>query len=180
MSNAHSFAHKHFNGQVYTFDHLKPLSLAIPVKTPDHPTIPLHVQFGCHCFTEGFDDAIHTEHHRYTHQDELRAFDVQRYQLSLALPTVIEQMIVGRVYRADRSYTYLARIALPPAGGQQPYSVFFSLEKDKYRGAPALSLYVKSAYSRGLAAPVNGQSWRFVALAGETAGLFTTGKSKKR
>jgi len=167
-----SFAHKTFEKKTYTFEHLVPMELAVHVKAKAIEYVPLHVTFGCHCFTEEFEGAIHQDHHRYVHAGELRAFDTTRYACSLQLPHVMSRMLTGRVYLADSSYTYVAQIPLAGVAGMQNYSVFFNLEKDKRVPGLALRMFVKSAYLRDLASPKNAQSWRFAALAGETSGAF--------
>jgi hypothetical protein len=75
MSN---FAAKQFRGQPYTFEHLEPrrLDTDLPLTGEDEPVVvSITVQFGCHCFTEKFDSALHLDEHRYIHLNELRAFD---------------------------------------------------------------------------------------------------------
>ena len=61
--------------------------------------------------------------------------------------------------------------------GAQPYSVFFSLEKDAANPGNVLSMRIKSAYLKPLVAESNAQTWGFVSLAGEVAGIFD--KTKK-
>ena len=168
------FPAKEFMGQVYTLDHLKSHSILVHLKSEVCPELPVSIGFSSHCFTEAFDHDFHKEHHRYTHKGELRAFDLARFKCSLHLPTAITQMISGRIYNANRSYTYVAQISLTDALGLQNYSVFFSLERNKKVLAPALLMFIKSAYIKRLAAPKHAQSWRFSALAGQIAGVYTT------
>ena len=146
--------------------------LHVPVNTEQVAQVPVHVTFGCHCFTEGFDADVHQDHHRYTHLGELRAFDIERFQCSLQLPQVVNSMLGGRIYHADKSLTYVAQLTLPPNLGQQSYSVFFSLEKDRKAIAPTVKMYVKSAYLRPLASKSQAQSWRFAARVGQVAGVY--------
>lgn len=175
------FANKTFEGQVYTFPHLAQMTLPVDLVVQKEPiSIPVRVTFGCHCFTEEFDPEKHGGHHRYTHLGEERAFDVERYQCSLQLPQVMNAMLGGTIYRADRSYTYVAQIVLPPITGLQPYSIFFSLEKTRKSPAPAAEMFVKSAYLSPLKHSPNAQSWRFKALVGEKAEVFPPKPSKGR
>jgi hypothetical protein len=113
---------------------------------------------------------------------------VERFHCSLQLPQVVNSMLGGRVYHADKSLTYVAQITLPPGENPQSYSVFFSLEKD-HRAAvpavPAVKMYVKSAYLRTLASKSQAQSWRFAALVGVIAEIYpkkvkSPGKTKAR
>ena len=174
MSN---FANKTFEGQVYTFPHLAQMTLSVGLVVLLQPiSIPVRVTFGCHCFTEDFDLGKHSEHHRYTHLGEERAFDVERYQCSLQLPQVVNAMLAGTIYRTDKSYTYVAQIVLPAGTGLQPYSVFFSIEKTRKSPVPAVEMFVKSAYLTSLKHSPNAQSWRFKALVGQKAEVFPAKK----
>ena len=180
-----NFPKKAFNGTIYEFSHLAPLLLQVPVNAGQIAHVPVHVTFGCHCFTEGFKADVHRDHHRYTHLNELRAFNVERFQCSLQLPQIVNSMLGGRVYHADKSLTYVAQITLTPGENPQSYSVFFSLEKDRRATAPTVKMYIKSAYLRTLAAKSHAQSWRFAALVGVIAEVYpkkvkSQGKSKAR
>ena len=169
------FAHKTFNGITYTFDHLHARELSVELKPPSGVVeAKVQVLFGCHCFTEEFDDGCHGDQHRYTHRGELRAFDLQRYACSLQLPALVDAMTQGKVYRSAQSYTYVTQIQLPPAVGQHSYSLFFSLEKEPASTiqAPRATMFIKSAYMRDLAAPKNAPNWRYSALLGINTGVY--------
>lgn len=169
MSHFHS---KSYQGTQYTFDHLDPFVANVALDSAVTKHVELHVTFGCHCFTETFESPPHQDHHRYTFQGELRAFDVLRYECSLQLPAIVNAMFKGKIYRADGSLTYVAHITLSSAPGAQAYSVFFSLDRDKSKPGPALKMFVKSGYLKPLVTKSNAQSWRFVSLAGEVSGMF--------
>ena len=177
MSN---FPQKHFLGATYAFTHLKPIVQEIPLQTQKTSFLRVHVTFGCHCFTEEFDHHQHQQHHRYVYKGELRAFDLLRYECSLELPKVIGCLLRGRVYLADESYTYAAQITIESAAGPQGYCVFFSLEKDTKEVAPAVRMFVKSAYLRPTVVKQNAQGWRFVSWAGQLSGAFTAKEKKPR
>lgn len=175
------FPHKAFEGKVYAFPHLARMTLSVELTVKGNPiNIPVRITFGCHCFTEAFDPGKHTDHHRYAHLHEVRAFNVERYECSLQLPQVMQAMLGGKIYRADHNYTYVAQIALPPTLGTTAYSVFFSLEKTRKAQGPSVDMYVKSAYPSALKHSPNAQSWRFKALVGETADVFPPLVSGKR
>lgn len=167
-----NFPKKTFNGTTYEFTHLAPMVLHVPVNTEQIAHVPVQITFGCHCFTEGFDADVHQDHHRYTHLNELRAFDVERFQCSLQLPHVVNSMLGGRVYHADKSLTYVAQITLPPNTSQQSYSIFFSLEKDHRATVPTVKMYVKSAYLKPLVSKSQAQNWRFAALVGLVSEVY--------
>ena len=48
----------------------------------------------------------------------------------------------------------------------------FDLKKHFLREQPGVKMFVKSAYLRKHAAKANAQSWRFVSLAGQIAGVL--------
>lgn len=174
------FPHKRFNGKLYKFEHLNPIQMKVPLNALGTNIIDMHVVFGCHCFTEEFKDARHQLHHRYTYKGELRAFDVQRYECSLQLPSIMQSMLKGIIYNAEESYTYAAHTRLASLQGPQIYSIFFSLEKSRRAQAPAIRMFVKSAYLKSLVAKTHAQSWRFASLAGRIAGAFPTKEKKSR
>lgn len=172
------FASKQFEGQIYTFDHLQPISIQLQLKVqgqsePHQLTIDL--TFGCHCFTEAFETGIHGDHHRYTHDGELRAFDTLRYECSLQLPQVMNGITSGLIYKSDQNYTYVARITLKSKGQDADYSVFFSLNRpanEQVEPASRLLMYVKSAYVAPLKARgKSARNWRFKGLVCDIAGL---------
>jgi hypothetical protein len=174
------FPNKQFAGTLYTFGHLVPMKLVLPLNAEGTNLIDMHVAFGCHCFTEEFNPAQHQEHHRYTYKGELRAFDALRYECSLQLPQLMTAIQKGTIYKADESYTYAAHITLESMTGPQTYSIFFSLQKDQAEPAPALRMFVKSAYLKPLVAKTNAQSWRFVSLAGTVSGVFPPKEKKPK
>jgi hypothetical protein len=176
VSHFHS---KDFEGTKYTFGHLDPFRIQVPMDAAGTKHIDMHVTFGCHCFTEEFKSPPHLDHHRYTFQEETRAFDVQRYECSLQLPDIITKMLKGKIYRADGSYTYVAHITLSDAPGAQAYSVFFNLVRDKSRPGHALKMFVKSGYLKQLVTMTNAQNWRFVGLAGDLTDFFPKVKKER-
>lgn len=177
MSN---FPNKQFNGVIYTFDHLNPMFMKVPLNAQETTFIDMHVTFGCHCFTEVFDPVQHFEPHRYMHKGELRAFDLLRNECSLQLPLVMQSLLRGTIYNADDSYSYAAHITIPSLQGAQSYSVFFSLEKDKSVSVPAARMFVKSAYLKRFVAKANAQNWRFASLVGQVSGAFPPKEKKSR
>lgn len=170
-----SFSHKAFGGQTYAFEHLHPRNLSVALKPPTGEVIAkVQVSFGIHCFTEEFDHSKHGDHHRYTHGRELRAFNLERYECSLQLPSIVDAITGGKVYYAGDSYTYVAHIEVPPGSAAQNYSLFFNLVKDASSTlqAPQANMFIKSAYFRDLAAAQNGANWRFAALVGLNTGVY--------
>jgi hypothetical protein len=177
MSN---FPHKQFQGQLYTFGHLQPVQMTVPLNADGAITIDMHITFGCHCFTEEFNNITHRPDHRYMYKNELRAFDTQRYECSLQLPQLMHAMLKGTIYNAEESYTYAAHITLASLNGPQNYSIFFNLKKDKLALTPAVRMFVKSAYLKPLVAKPNAQNWRFASLAGQIAEAFPPREKKPK
>lgn len=174
------FPHKKFEGQTYTFDHLKPMTLRLPIGSPA-VYVTLKVTFGCHCFTEEFVGGIHGDHHRYTYNKELRAFEKLRYQCSLQLPDVIQNSLLhGTIYNAEESLTYAAHISLEGIDGQQDYSIFFNLENDKGSAHPTVCMFVKSAYLKPLVAKPGAQNWRFKGLLATVSEAFPKPEKKPK
>lgn len=174
-----NFPHKTFEGTVYEFNHLSPFSSNVALNALATAHVSLHVSFSIHCFTEEFDSGKHRDHHRYTHESELRAFDVTRHQCSLQLPVLIRAMLSGTVYRAKhKNYTYVAQISLDAQ--QQPYSIFFDLKKDASVTVPTVRMYVQSAYIKPMEVSPSAQNWRFKSLAGQVAGLFEPPQKKPK
>jgi hypothetical protein len=174
-----NFPHKQFEGRLYKFDHLNSLQIKVPLNAEGTSFIDLNIVFGCHCFTEEFDAALHRDDHRYTYKGELRAFDTLRYECSLHLPQLMHAMQRGTIYNAHESYTYVARITIESVAGPQTYSIFFSLQKDKNVKTPALRMFVKSAYIKPLVTK-DAQNWRFVSLAGQISGAFPPKEKKQK
>lgn len=177
MSNFHN---KQFKGKSYTFGHLQPMQMKVPLDSKGSLVIDMHVTFGCHCFTEEFDQKLHRPDHRYTYKGELRAFEPLRYECSLQLPALMQSLLKGTIYNADQSYTYVGHIALASFQGPQSYSIFFNLKKDTQSTAPAVRMFVKSAYLKPLVATANAQNWRFASLAGQIAQAFPPKKKKPK
>lgn len=174
------FPQKKFQGQTYKFDHLAPVQMQVPLNAAATNVIDMHVTFGCHCFTEEFDSSKHTPDYRYSYRGEQRAFNLERYECSFQLPQVMQSLLKGTIYNADESYTYTAQITLESLQGPQSYSVFFSLEKDKEAAAPALRMFIKSAYLKPSVGKSNAQNWRFSSLAGQIAGAFPPKEKKPK
>lgn len=172
-----SFPKKQFQGVTYDFSHLAPAQHQVALAATGTDSVAVHVTFSIHCFTEDLDPGKHQDHHRYTYGEETRAFDVARYNCSLALPNIVGNFGRAMVYRAKYdNFTYVASI--PVDGQQSPYSLFFTLESTGTIESPSVRMYVQSAYLKGLAVAAHAKSWRFGSLLGQTTGVFQP-KAKK-
>jgi len=173
------FPLKRFQGSLYTFDHLRPSNHLVPLDARGQTHVKLRVIYSIHCFTEEFESLVHREHHRYTYGDETRAFNITRYECSLQLPQIINNLGRAKVYRAlQQNYTYVAHI--PIEGATQPYSLFFTLQKSGSPQDAQVSMYVQSAYIKPLTVGHNAQNWRFGSLLGQIVGVFGQTTKKRR
>jgi len=175
-----TFPQKQFQGKLYEFSHLAPTSHTVPLNAAGTFSSQLRVSYSIHCFTEKFNADLHQDHHRYSHGQETRAFDVVRYDCSLQLPEIVANMARAQVYRArENNYTYVARIE--HAQLQHPYSLFFTLEDETEEGGEAqVSMYVQSAYIKPLTVAANAKHWRFGSLLGQLTGVFEPAPKKER
>lgn len=166
------FRHKQFEGIRYTFEHLAPMKIKLVLDAKASQIVDLLVNFGCHCFTEKFNPARHTAHHRYVHKGELRAFSKHRHACSRGLPAAIHAMLHGTIYQARGHYAYYAHITLDSLAQAQQYAVFFDLKPYTNSTGTVLRLFVKSAYLKSPPIKPTTKSWRFVSLAGYLAGIY--------
>jgi len=134
------FKSKTIRGQVYDLDHLDPFDFEIEV---EGAVIVVHVEFSCHCFTEGLGPQ-HTPDLRYTHGKETRAFDVQRFELSKKLPDILRTLGNRSVYRTQQESFFVLRQE-DIEGLKVPYLVFFSAFKATDKRVH-VRLLVRSAY----------------------------------
>jgi hypothetical protein len=172
------FHHKKFKGVTYSFGHLSPVTLVVPLNGAMTTGIDVIVSYSCHCFTEGFDASVHGPDHTYTYGRETRAFDVTRYNCSLQLPAVIQSVLNAHIHRANKNnYTYVAQIPAQPTLPGRHYSIFFDLKKDSDK-KDTVRMYVQSAYL----SPLKGgpEKWRFKSLVGQIAGVFPPKEKKAK
>jgi len=124
----------------------------------------------------------HTPGHVYVHEGETRAFNTQRYQLSLQLPGILtKKLLRGMVYRSKHNYTYISQVSLNVGGGVMvDYPVFFSIEKDQNIDHPGVVIFVKSAYLVNLHIEDNARNQRFKSLVAHYAGINPEVEKKPR
>lgn len=173
------FSPKNFAGQTYTFEHLAPITVF-----EDFGGKPVRItyRFGCHCFTEDFDNARHTPGHAYVHEHETRAFNPQRYKLSLQLPEILKTQIArGMIYKSKHNYTYISQVALDVGGGRKvDYPIFFSIEKDTTIQHPGVVIFIVSAYLVDLKLENNERNRRFKSLVAHYAEINDVVEPKPR
>lgn len=134
------FKSKQIGGQVFDLSHLEPFDFTL---IADNRPITVHVEFGCHCFTEKLSEH-HTPDLRYTHNGETRAFNAERHRLSFKLPDLIQTVGSKTVYHTKKGSYFILRDE-SIEGKKVPYLVFFSAFKSTNKTVH-VQLLVRSAY----------------------------------
>lgn len=116
---------------------------------PKGEVIKILVTFASHCWTEEFDTAKHQgQTIIYDHKNP-RAFDGQRFSLSIDLPAMIQALHNHECYLTPEKRNYMAidgRVTLPDG---QNYRVVFVIKFNRGRWNSVryrLELFVESAY----------------------------------
>jgi hypothetical protein len=128
------------DGAAVDLSHLEPFEfLVMPTGGTQHATI--SVRFHDHCFTETFDPAKHDTPiaSNQASRHEKRAFDMDRYNLSFALPDAIRSFD-GVRFGATRRGNFV-RVTLNDG---RTYPIFFTL---RHEGGRHVALFVVSAYA---------------------------------
>jgi hypothetical protein len=136
------FRSKTIQGVNYVLEHLDPFSFEVSTGTHARKVA---VRFSCHCFTERM-GAHHTPDFRYDHDGEIRAFDRNRYALSLLLPQMIAMLHTRSVYRSQQA-NYFVLQQNPMTGFDGPYLVFFNVAKAKHKLSDVF-MNIESAYMK--------------------------------
>jgi hypothetical protein len=156
-------------GQEIAFDHLEPFSLVVPTATKA-AGVRIDVVFSNHCFSETFAAQVHLGGEvDVWDRDKRRVFDQVRYNLSKALPGIIQGLPTSAVFLTPEAN--FVRITMPGGMAGADYRMFFRIIKaDKGSGCD-LRLRVESAYSPtiGQAVPAHDMTKiRFVVLVDKT------------
>ncbi len=135
------------DGIAHDLSHLDPfdLELSIPAKG-DRPArhYAIHVSFSMHTFTRAPKAGERLDPARsYSSDRETRLFDLDRYNLSFRLRSIIEGLGSRKVFHT-RHGTYVTVDVVGQDGRTAEYSVFFEVARADRRGR--LRLYVRSAY----------------------------------
>lgn len=121
------------------------MSLVVPTDSkPDG--VRIDVVFSNHCFSEAFDPAAHPGAVVEVWDGRMRrVFDQVRYDLSIALPGIVQSLPTSPVYRTPEAN--FVRITAPASGAPGvDYRMYFRLKKEGGSGHD-LKLRVESAYS---------------------------------
>ena len=131
-------------GRRHTLSHLRPMTVSGCTDGSQDDRIRVLVTFSSHCWSDKFDMGVHTPD--LTFKDELgrkRGFDHTRYEASLKLPQLMEDIWSRRICWTDRK-NYVWTVF---ENGLEDYSVFFTMMASGKRRANVHCL-VQSAYFR--------------------------------
>ena len=169
------FRNKRFDGVTYQFSHLNSMRIEVELKnsnTSEDLTACIEIHFSHHCFTVEFADEAHQEHHTYFHSGEKRAFDIDRYALSLQLPAHMHRISGAYIHHADNgNYRYMVDIPIEGSKNRS-YSIFFNLALKSKAQRNHLKMYVVSAYIKSAKLKANARTRRFKSLVAEVSDIF--------
>jgi hypothetical protein len=117
----------------------------------ENDAVKVLIQYSCHCWTCGWEDALHAGQVKIMDATRPRAFDPVRHDASVHLSNLMRDLPQNRIYvtRSDRNYgCYNA--TLPDENGHF-YTAYFTLKRDKGRFngiRHQFHLIVESAYPR--------------------------------
>lgn len=141
----------HTKGQaVYSLKHLHPMLVTMEVEVHKSPRqVQLHIGFASHVFTRAADSADNSAD-IYKDDRERRAFDAERYELSLTLPELVHKLCEGKAkcYFGKNNNFFVFR-SLQQRGVE--YRAFFDVDRWPEKGKNALVLIVQSAYRANIA-----------------------------
>jgi len=137
------------SGSAYSFGHLDPFVIIVNSDMAKKK-LRVHVRFTNHCFTKGYDAAVHPKDEPTIddHSGNKRTFCPIRYRLSLSLPDIINRLIAPqeKVYQtiARRNWAYTVTVD-DPAG---PYHLFFEIRRasSSEKHLQDLNIVIESAY----------------------------------
>ena len=156
-------------GQKITFDHLEPFSLVVPTATKA-AGVRIDVVFSNHCFSKTFDARVHLGGEvDVWDRHKRRVFDRMRYDLSKALPEIVQGLPSSAVFLTPESN--FVRITMPGGIAGADYRMFFRITKAEKGSGCDLRLRMESAYSPtiGQAVPARDMTKiRFVVLVDKT------------
>ena len=158
-------------GVTYDLAHLNPFHMTVD-STRAGRELRVHVVFTNHCFSEGFDPAIHgPASPLIPRQQPPRVFNQVRYDLSKQLPLLIREVNSpkAQVQQTSAGRNWVHSVRIDTLAG--PYHVFFVLRREgqENRRLQDLNMTVESAYPQGAqSAPQVRGRIGFVLLAGKT------------
>lgn len=159
------------SGSAVDLAHLQPFTMLIDSKKAKR-VLRVHVTFSTHCFSVAYVKATHPAGDTVIDQDSPRprTFCPIRYQLSFALPQLIQSLNNAKasVFQCSkrRNWAFTVLIESP----QGPYHVFLEIRRANatQRQWQDLNLRVESAYHETTSGPDVLGSMGFVLLCGKT------------
>ena len=134
------------DGSTISVAHLAPRPITCPC-TGLNRDLNIKVIFANHCYTEKFDESIHSKEEilLYDAPDRPRVFCPIRHKLSLQLPDIVAGLPTKKVHQTaqQRNYVYFASIEVT----NQIYEVYFMLQRAQSDDEADLRLTVESAYA---------------------------------
>ena len=102
-------------GRQVSISHLAPTIFSCPSAAFGRDIL-IQLEFSNHCYTCGFDAALHSPADVLLHDPKRRVFDPVRHKLSLGLPGMLAQLPTSKVHRsaAKRNFVYSTLVS-PPA-----------------------------------------------------------------
>jgi hypothetical protein len=147
------------DAQRYSLTHVKPLDFNVSLTINGQIyQVPVVVIFSHHCYTDAKNGTIQRQDPWYFITDSTghRAFCVDRWQSSLALPEYLKKMIIDKLhcYRLNKA-AHFVRIHDPAKHNKfAGWYVFFSFDRGKLGEAEAVRISVTSHHYR-IAQPEN-------------------------
>lgn len=151
MSDKKTWMSRTIDGVEYCFDHLKTYRITVsrPARSPHaEMSFDLVVNFDCHVATEACGEPHEGPAYWRDSAGKCRVFDKRRYELSQALPSIIQAMVDGKDYCYEaKKNNYMVWKPAESNLADPPYLFFFDLYlSPEEKGV--LVLYVQSAYEK--------------------------------
>jgi len=143
----HYFPTLMVGGAPVGFAHLEPFQMSVVTEGRPGGAV-IDVRFSNHCFSEGYDAALHANPVDVWDRGRRRVFDQARYDLSLGLPAILAALANSHVYQTPEA-NFVRIATLDGAAGE--YRVYFNLRRAPVGSGHDLSLFVESAYRPDLA-----------------------------
>lgn len=128
-------------GQPIDLTHLEPFQFVMNTAARPGGAI-VDVRFSNHCFSDTYDAKRHPEPVDVWDRGQRRAFDRERYDLSLGLRPVIEALPAASVFYTPESNF----VRIVPPGEEAEYRIYFNVKRGGGPVAADVSLFIESAY----------------------------------
>lgn len=133
---------KKIRGTAYSLAHLDSFDMPILSRDGTHLGI-ARVSFGSHTFTREWRSTDPLDH-KMVFGQEARCFCMDRYQLSLDLPAILQSACAGNAHFSLGRNFLLVR---SQNNSPDPYAIFFDVEKARQKNVSVM-VFVDSAYPK--------------------------------